>query len=77
MTPPPRRTREQIRQETAARDVRILRMISEGLVNWQIAQNLFLGESTIRDRVRSLHDMHGARNRAHLVGIAFRKGILP
>lgn len=54
----------------------ILRYLSEGWTNPQISRELYLSENTIKGAVHDLAVRLGATNRAHIVAIAFKKGLL-
>lgn len=47
-------------------DVSIVRMISYGFSNQEIAENIFLSVQTVRNRISRLLEGSGARNRTHL-----------
>jgi hypothetical protein len=47
-------------------DVSIVRMISYGFSNQEIADNIFLSIQTVRNRISRLLEGSGARNRTHL-----------
>jgi hypothetical protein len=47
-------------------DVAIVRMISYGFSNQEIAANIFLSVQTVRNRISRLLEGSGARNRTHL-----------
>ena len=51
-------------------------MISDGLVNREIGQRLFLSEETVKSHVRHLLAKLQARSRAHAVAVGFRRGII-
>jgi DNA-binding NarL/FixJ family response regulator len=55
----------------------ILRAISDGLTNVQIASVTSRSEETIKQHVRNLLAKLEASNRAHLVAIAYQRGLLP
>jgi DNA-binding NarL/FixJ family response regulator len=70
--PPVRR----LEQEPTAREVEVLQLISDGLVNREIGQRLYLSEETVKSHVRHLLAKLQARSRAHAVAIGFRRGII-
>jgi DNA-binding CsgD family transcriptional regulator len=53
-----------------------LRLISEGHTNAEIGEIMFIGEETIKSRVKLLLKLFEARNRWHLVAIAMRRGVI-
>ena len=72
LTPP----RRELEQEPTMREIEVLQLISEGLVNREIGQRLFLSEETVKSHVRHLLAKLQARSRAHAVAIAFRRGLV-
>jgi DNA-binding NarL/FixJ family response regulator len=70
-TPP--KKREQV---PTAREIEVLQLISEGLVNREIGQRLFLSEETVKSHVRHLLAKLQARSRAHAVAVGFRRGLI-
>jgi DNA-binding NarL/FixJ family response regulator len=71
-TPPLR----ELEQEPTMREIEVLQLISEGLVNREIGQRLFLSEETVKSHVRHLLAKLQARSRAHAVAIGFRRGLV-
>ena len=67
---------QELEQEPTAREVEVLQLISDGLVNREIGQRLFLSEETVKSHVRHLLAKLQARSRAHAVSIGFRRGII-
>ena len=63
-------------QEPTAREIEVLQLISDGLVNREIGQRLFLSEETVKSHVRHLLAKLQARSRAHAVAIGFRRGLI-
>jgi DNA-binding NarL/FixJ family response regulator len=63
-------------QEPTAREIEVLQLISEGLVNREIGHRLFLSEETVKCHVRHLLAKLQARSRAHAVAVGFRRGLL-
>jgi two-component system, NarL family, response regulator len=66
----------ELEQEPTAREVEVLQLISEGLVNREIGHRLFLSEETVKGHVRHLLAKLQARSRAHAVAVGFRRGII-
>ena len=58
------------------REIEVLQLISEGLVNREIGRMLFLSEETVKSHVRHLLAKLNARSRAHAVAVGFRRGLL-
>src|SRR5919109_3936658 len=63
-------------QEPTQREIEVLQLISEGLVNREIGKRLFLSEETVKSHVRHLLSKLQARSRAHAVAVGFRRGLL-
>jgi DNA-binding NarL/FixJ family response regulator len=59
-----------------AREIEVLRLISDGLANREIGQKLYLSEETVKSHVRHLLAKLPARSRAHAVAVGFRRGLL-
>jgi DNA-binding NarL/FixJ family response regulator len=68
--------RDALEQEPTGREVEVLQLISDGLVNREIGQRLFLSEETVKSHVRHLLAKLQARSRAHAVAVGFRRGII-
>jgi DNA-binding NarL/FixJ family response regulator len=66
----------ELEQEPTGREVEVLQLISDGLVNREIGQRLFLSEETVKSHVRHLLAKLQARSRAHAVAVGFRRGII-
>ena len=62
--------------EPTRREIEVLNLISDGLVNREIGKRLFLSEETVKSHVRALLTKLGARSRAHAVAVAFRRGLI-
>ena len=71
-TPPIR----ELEQEPTMREIEVLQLVSEGLVNREIGQRLFLSEETVKSHVRHLLAKLQARSRAHAVAVGFRRGLI-
>ena len=67
---------QELEQEPTAREIEVLQLISEGLVNREIGQRLFLSEETVKSHVRHLLAKLQARSRAHAVAVGFRRGLI-
>ena len=73
---PVRATPPRPEQDITARELEMLRLISEGLTNREIARRLCLSEETVKVHVRHLFGRLQARSRAHAVAIGFRRGVV-
>ncbi len=62
--------------ELSAREMEILRLISDGLTNQQIAGRLYLSVHTIKNHIHRILDVLGVHNRWEAVNHAFAKGWL-
>jgi DNA-binding NarL/FixJ family response regulator len=66
----------EIGQEPTTREIEVLQLISDGLVNREIGERLFLSEETVKSHVRHLLAKLQARSRAHAVAAGFRRGLI-
>ena len=66
----------ELEQEPTNREIEVLQLISDGLVNREIGQRLFLSEETVKSHVRHLLAKLQARSRAHAVAVGFRRGLI-
>ena len=66
LTPPLR----ELEQEPTMREIEVLQLISDGLVNREIGVRLYLSEETVKSHVRHLLAKLQARSRAHLTTTA-------
>ena len=66
----------ELEQEPTMREIEVLQLISDGLVNREIGVRLFLSEETVKSHVRHLLAKLQARSRAHAVAVGFRRGII-
>jgi DNA-binding NarL/FixJ family response regulator len=61
--------------ELTHREVEVLRLISQGLNNHEIAECLFLSEATVKTHVNNILAKTELRDRAQAVAYAFRYGL--
>jgi DNA-binding NarL/FixJ family response regulator len=65
-----------LEQEPTMREIEVLQLISDGLVNREIGERLFLSEETVKSHVRHLLAKLQARSRAHAVAVGFRRSLI-
>ena len=65
-----------VEQSPTCREIEVLQLISDGLVNREIGTRLFLSEETVKSHVRHLLAKLQARSRAHAVAVGFRRGLI-
>ena len=53
------------------REIEVLQLVADGLVNREIGERLFLSEETVKSHVRHLLAKLQARSRAHAVAVGF------
>ena len=58
------------------REIDVLRLVSDGLVNAEIGNSLLLSEYTVHSHVRHIIAKLEARTRTHAVAIGFRRGLI-
>lgn len=58
------------------RELEVLRLVADGLVNTEIAKRLWLSPETVKSHVSSLFCKLGAKTRAQAVAVGFRSGLL-
>lgn len=73
---PPRPPLPEPEHAPTAREIEVLQLVSEGLVNREIGDRLYLSEETVKSHVRHLLAKLQARSRAHAVAVGFRRGLL-
>jgi len=66
----------ELHQEPTMREIEVLQLVADGLVNREIGQHLFLSEETVKSHVRHLLAKLQARSRAHAVAAGFRRGLI-
>lgn len=73
---PPGARRPTAAAELTARELQILRHISQGKTNPQIARELFLATDTVKTHSRKLFRKLGVHSRSAAINAAWRRGIL-
>jgi two-component system, NarL family, response regulator len=58
------------------REIEVLRLIGAGNANKQIADQLSIGEATVKSHVTNILSKLGANDRAHAVTIGLKRGII-
>lgn len=62
--------------DLSPRELEIVKLTAAGLTNQEIAKVLYLSDSTVKAHLEEARRKLGARNRTHLVALAYRVGIL-
>jgi DNA-binding NarL/FixJ family response regulator len=65
----------QMPDELTPREAEVLAHIAAGLSNAEIAATLFVSEATVKTHINHIFTKTGLRDRAQLVGYAFRNGL--
>ena len=63
-------------EDLTNREIEVLRLVSDGLANLVIGNNLLLSVETVKDHLKHILAKLGARSRAHAVAIGFRRGLI-
>ena len=71
----PARSAAQLPDELTPREAEVLAQIAAGLSNSEIAAALFVSEATVKTHINHIFAKTGLRDRAQLVGYAFRHGL--
>lgn len=72
---PPARPRDEPVDGLTRREVEVLRLISEGRRDREIAGRLSVGEATVKTHIDNIFSKAGLRDRAQAVSYGFRRGL--
>jgi DNA-binding NarL/FixJ family response regulator len=67
---------DRARDDLTPREIDVLRLISTGNTNKEIADQLSIGEASVKGYVANILSKLGANDRAHAVTIGLRRGII-
>jgi DNA-binding NarL/FixJ family response regulator len=62
--------------DPSTRELEVAQLVANGLSNAQIGKRLFVSEETVKTHMRNLMMKLNAHNRAHVVSMAFRHGLI-
>jgi DNA-binding NarL/FixJ family response regulator len=63
--------------ELTPREVEVTQMVARGMSTEEVAHELIIGEATVRTHLYRVRTKLGVRDRAELVSLAFRSGLVP
>jgi DNA-binding NarL/FixJ family response regulator len=72
----PREARSSQLGELTARELEVLRLIGQGLSNEEIANDLVIGEATVKTHISRIFDKLEVRDRAAAIVLAFEEGLV-
>lgn len=64
-------------QQLTAREIEVLQHVTRGLTYKEIAEKLFVAESTIKNHMRHIMEKLHLRNRSEAIRYAFAEGLVP
>jgi len=67
---------DHLKDDLTPREIDVLRLIAEGNGNKEIADQLSIGEASVKSHVANLLSKLAARDRAHAVTIGLKRGII-
>jgi len=70
------RTVDQATDGMTAREIEVLKLMSSGLANKQIAYRLRISEKTVRNHISHIYEKIGVVDRAQAALYAVRKGLI-
>jgi DNA-binding NarL/FixJ family response regulator len=59
-----------------ARELKVLRLLADGLDSAEVAQQLYYSERTIKSIIHDVTNRLNLRNRTHAVAYALRQGLI-
>jgi DNA-binding CsgD family transcriptional regulator len=65
-----------VRSGPSDRELRVLRLLSEGCDTREIAHRLCYSERTVKNVIQDVTRRFGLRNRSHAVAFALRQGLI-
>ena len=68
---------ESLLEEITPREIEVLRMLAEGLVNKDIANRMKISDHTVKFHISSILEKLGAATRTEAVTIGIRRGLIP
>jgi DNA-binding NarL/FixJ family response regulator len=74
-TSPPEKEESILYSKLTGREIEIIRLIVQGKSNKQIAQELYISESTVKNHISNIMYKLSLKNRTELIAIAVREGI--
>lgn len=63
-------------EKLSKREIEVLGLIAEGLINKEIGEKLFISKRTVESHRRNILDKLGARSSMGMVNMAYKNGIL-
>jgi len=76
MQEPSAELRPETSAELSTREVDVLTLMASGRSNGEVGARLLISEETVKTHVRHVLAKLRARNRAHAVALAFRRGLI-
>ncbi len=64
------------RLQLTKREIEVLQLIADGLINKQIAQRLYVSPETVKSAIEVIREKLSATNRTHAACIAVRNGLI-